>query len=603
MKTLTPQRLCDVWAFIYSLTTHTGILLLEYEAVSYVWGSEDNPVSLNCDGREMKMTQSLAGALRRFRQEGYARTLWVDSICINQADLLEKSAQVPMMSNIFRRASCVLIWLGEERQDSDDASKAFRCMTILNKNFSGREELHKYHNMTFKDKSRYLDQVEREFRLPSRDDVAALNNLFESPWFGRAWTFQEIQVARNSNFYLGLYRMEVEMLYHSRVTLDQLAASTQDFRFLVRRNPLALYSFVQHSVKDSITSDTRRTLRFLSTMSVRRGAGCKDPHDLIYSILNIVQDGPSIKINYAQPWPEMFAESTAQYINQSESLEILNQALPKTDLTTLPSWVPDWRLGPDHNLGGAMRLTNLTGRPYRCTASSNVDGRLSSSCRDLSLQGLLWDSILAVTESSPKASAFKWMQRQAFNLHGDQTLNSPEQEELPTPDSTSCFYEPTGQNFNNCCITLCLLDIDPTQGLGTATSHRWRSSSIERDTETTSYDEFKKLIGEASETNMSQRRIAFTQHGRFGVVPKAARVGDTIAILMGGDVPILLRPDPSDHKYEFVGECYMHGFMDGQALVEARRKAEPDYDHKDTSWLERLHEEPLPFPTVEITIK
>ena len=38
-----------------------------YEAISYVWGSEADMVSLECDGARLKITQNLAAALQRFR--------------------------------------------------------------------------------------------------------------------------------------------------------------------------------------------------------------------------------------------------------------------------------------------------------------------------------------------------------------------------------------------------------------------------------------------------------------------------------------------------------------------------------------------------------
>jgi hypothetical protein len=77
--------------------------------------------------------------------------------------------------------------------------------------------------------------------------------------------------------------------------------------------------------------------------------------------------------------------------------------------------------------------------------------------------------------------------------------------------------------------------------------------------------------------------------------------GDIVALLLGGEVPIILRPD--GHDYTFGGECYIHGFMDGEGLIEAKRLAEPDSDPNDTSWLQRLHEEPLPFETQDFIIK
>jgi hypothetical protein len=40
--------------------------------------------------------------------------IWIDAICINKSDIGERNQQVKMMSSIYKRASYVRIWLGEE---------------------------------------------------------------------------------------------------------------------------------------------------------------------------------------------------------------------------------------------------------------------------------------------------------------------------------------------------------------------------------------------------------------------------------------------------------------------------------------------------------
>lgn len=41
---------------------------------------------------------------------------WIDALCINQADLEERSAQVQIMPQIYTKASCVIVWLGDDSQ-------------------------------------------------------------------------------------------------------------------------------------------------------------------------------------------------------------------------------------------------------------------------------------------------------------------------------------------------------------------------------------------------------------------------------------------------------------------------------------------------------
>jgi len=51
--------------------------------------------------------------------------LWVDALCINQHDLQEKSDQVRMMGEIYRRSWNVMVWVGPEKDFSNEGSISF----------------------------------------------------------------------------------------------------------------------------------------------------------------------------------------------------------------------------------------------------------------------------------------------------------------------------------------------------------------------------------------------------------------------------------------------------------------------------------------------
>ena len=107
---------------------------LPYEAVSYVWGTSKTKPSIQvlCEhgDSELEIPGNLEGALRRFRYPTSTRTLWIDSICINQSDIQERNQQVQLMGQIYRRASTVLIWLGED-VDNAKTDQACSCMNSL----------------------------------------------------------------------------------------------------------------------------------------------------------------------------------------------------------------------------------------------------------------------------------------------------------------------------------------------------------------------------------------------------------------------------------------------------------------------------------------
>jgi hypothetical protein len=122
----------------------------EYEALSYCWGSEENPITVEIKASrqcilkgafwhskhisaesELKKSswvtldigQNFARALVHLRLETKSRILWVDAICINQRNDDEKSREVRKMGDMYRLATCVVVWLGPASADSSLAVK------------------------------------------------------------------------------------------------------------------------------------------------------------------------------------------------------------------------------------------------------------------------------------------------------------------------------------------------------------------------------------------------------------------------------------------------------------------------------------------------
>lgn len=63
------------------------------------------------------------------------------------------------------------------------------------------------------------------------------------------------------------------------------------------------------------------------------------------------------------------------------------------------------------------------------------------------------------------------------------------------------------------------------------------------------------------------KRFAILNSGHIGVVPKHAANGDVLVVLLGCSMPIVLRPI-DEPKYAVVGESYVHGAMDGEAMED-----------------------------------
>lgn len=73
--------------------------------------------------------ENLTDALRYFRAKSETRTLWADSVCINQQDNDEKWNQVGMMAEIYKIACNLLIWLDTETPDTERPFAFIRRLT------------------------------------------------------------------------------------------------------------------------------------------------------------------------------------------------------------------------------------------------------------------------------------------------------------------------------------------------------------------------------------------------------------------------------------------------------------------------------------------
>jgi len=95
-----------------------------YEALSYVWGSPTGDRPLRCDGKLLLVTRNCESALLHLRGTKKARILWVDAICIDQADgeesVQERNAQVALMGEVYYKAARTLCWFGEGTEYTDE---------------------------------------------------------------------------------------------------------------------------------------------------------------------------------------------------------------------------------------------------------------------------------------------------------------------------------------------------------------------------------------------------------------------------------------------------------------------------------------------------
>jgi hypothetical protein len=71
------------------------------------------------------------------------------------------------------------------------------------------------------------------------------------------------------------------------------------------------------------------------------------------------------------------------------------------------------------------------------------------------------------------------------------------------------------------------------------------------------------------EAGTRHRRLIVTAGDdvHLGAAPEETQRDDVICVLTGCNVPVILRRTTEPDAYQFIGECYFHGFMDGEALA------------------------------------
>lgn len=111
----------------------------EYTALSYSWALDEDGDARLCerifvDGALLNVTRNLYQGLRRIcaRQRPVVGGLiWIDAVCINQNDVVERNAQVARMAEIYSNAVRVLVWLGEgcSPLENDSIATALHCLS------------------------------------------------------------------------------------------------------------------------------------------------------------------------------------------------------------------------------------------------------------------------------------------------------------------------------------------------------------------------------------------------------------------------------------------------------------------------------------------
>jgi Heterokaryon incompatibility protein (HET) len=260
-----------------SLTSHPY-----YHAVSYTWGTSDLLQEIELCGVVCSIRANLFDFLQQLRLTYAAVTLWVDALCINQNDILEKNIQVPLMGLIYSYAKSVLVWLGPQADGSEEYFDFCNPIPLES------QSLH----------SSVPKNVDSNATNPIS---AAIASLQRRAYWTRTWIIQEIVLASDIHIFCG-----DRFSHWPNFTLHMPDRDT-DNQAIGMRNPTHPLGKLKQ-LRIVGTELTLRQLLFQCYMS-----RCSDPRDLIYGLLNIAKDTKdnpsSIAADYSCSLETLFLQS------------------------------------------------------------------------------------------------------------------------------------------------------------------------------------------------------------------------------------------------------------------------------------------------------
>lgn len=266
---------------IHSPTTNDGMInasLLDarlshnpyFYAISYEWGPAEGLQTILLNGRPFQVRRNLFDFLTTYNDKGGARTLWIDSICINQEDTQERNRQVSIMGDIYRTATSVQLWLGNEADNSGALLRHLRQEGTCIREFG---------QVYTKDSRDVRVMFEKPPSLEPtppvlRQHVTALGCLLRRSYWTRAWITQELVLARDINIHCG--RETISWSY-MRALADDRCTWSRYFQ------DTTLCKILWH--KFTLTTDNR--ISFLHILSLYPDRKCQDPRDQVYSLLSL----------------------------------------------------------------------------------------------------------------------------------------------------------------------------------------------------------------------------------------------------------------------------------------------------------------------------
>ncbi|KAL6712163.1 hypothetical protein ACN47E_000040 [Coniothyrium glycines] len=589
----------DDGALRCTLSTHSLANEPKYCALSYTWGPpyyniqevrklpSPGPYQIFCNGEPINVLENLYDflylcATHQNENESLGGLIWVDALCINQADLSERSEQVQLMANIYKKASEVLVWLGIE---DPGTAMAFELMRDLYKDSPDVwQDLHP--SVVAEDHTNPL--------LESRK-WAALADLFHREWFSRAWIIQEVVLAKAATVICGS-----QSIPFAAVADVSHFVSTSTWTIFLRDTPPPNLAQTQavakswHNTPTRIRAARRTWLdptgdRLLLALIRARNYHCQDPRDKVYSALGLGE--AKIFPDYEVSVADAYIAAAKYIVEHSDNLFILTcvegEEFQSKEIPGLPSWVPDWSNNAKTGLGvtGAPQFEAAGQRPTKCNLSF-IDGK-----HILSVEATQVDDIVDVV--APKDE----LRRNIHESNIWEIISKLEPQYLTGQDKEDVLWRTLMTNRSS--EPPHMTKLYPASTTYMQPSFRqwvlWRYA--EAAAEPSKFPQSPNETYLPSETEVREARKRYqqdatyraelahdaslfdvhyghalllrpflTKKGYFGIGSQSLREGDSLWIVSGCRVPLVLRRVAGTQRYRLVGGTYTHGIMNSELL-------------------------------------
>ena len=600
ITSITPEIRLDVE--VVPLNSHPT-----YNALSYLWGDDSPFKRIVIGGGYVDIARNLSVCLSHLDDFIGAR-IWIDALCINQQDDEEKSRQVLQMTSVYKQASKVIIWLGHRADGSDWAmdgitrygGAAFEAGLLD----LGREYLSKWPEVG--DDPKRLKTKEKVLALFSKateaeGDVGRADERFprvayaaltRREYFNRVWVKQEVTLSRNAVVMCGQRSTEVECFHAAIVfyallgmwesdewsagrltrfpgpfSMEELMATPTpwDLAKTALANP-AIGPLFAARRKHQVYPEMQPLRELLHTSYVRSGAiglQCKDPRDKIFGLLGIVSDAADLGVvsDYKKSAEEVYEGVARALITKQGHIDILKWC--RSRQCHPPTWVPDF------NADIAYTWTDDAGAPlFEATRSKaqpqDAPGTFATDPKSICLRGVHLDEVTAI------GSAYICDAEKTF----DQMAARKMFQELKGFLESESIYPEKDRIDANWRIPICDREEHPTSGF----FQRATDCSKEQFTALATEPMDKTVMAQTRsyQATMHYRdgaRPILSKHGYVGLGPKEAQPGDIVSLLFGGSVPFVLRPMDEGAYYSLIGEAYIYGVMDGEAMEKGLREA------------------------------